>query len=74
MGSVKIFISYAHKDEKLKNELLDHLSGLKGNRILCRTSSCKADDAFLNRNVLSGSQSKAKKHCGEGKRISSTEG
>lgn len=34
MEPIKIFISYAHKDEKLKNELLDHLSGLKRNRII----------------------------------------
>jgi hypothetical protein len=31
---VRVFISYAHKDEKLKDELLEHLSGLKKNEII----------------------------------------
>ncbi|WP_300566723.1 toll/interleukin-1 receptor domain-containing protein [Flavobacterium sp.] len=32
--ALKVFISYAHKDENLKDELIEHLSGLKNTNII----------------------------------------
>lgn len=34
MKNLKFFISYSHKDEKFKDELLSHLSGLKSKGVL----------------------------------------
>ena len=34
MEPVKVFISYSHKDESFKDELVEHLSGLKRNGII----------------------------------------
>jgi hypothetical protein len=33
-SSIRVFISYAHKDEKFKDELVEQLSGLKNNNII----------------------------------------
>jgi hypothetical protein len=33
-SSIEVFVSYAHRDEELKNELLKHLSGLRRRKVI----------------------------------------